>query len=371
MNNNVHPLVVAFVLLVTALAIAIWMWGSGEVANIGGPAEVKADPDGHIYVQIQNSLVEHDANGKYLETHDLDDDLFLGSFAFFSNGDILLRRGPDPRTMWDNIRAFRRQTNRNSLQPESDDSGMFRCSLETRECRRFAEIDFKTAYGVFIDWQTDDVYFTDTSRHVLRKYSADGFVLAGPVAGFKFPNQVTLLEGQLLVADTNHHVIQILDPSTFFAGENARTVNVIPAAATRAQQIWPSHFARVGEEWWVNNMQTGMNYGGLYIFDNDWGYRRKVDLPLKSDPITIVTVGDEVWVSDWYNDRVRRFNFNGDALPDLESAGLENILADSRVERRKYELLSYSGVALFFIVLAVLAIRAFALSMNKSTADRR
>jgi hypothetical protein len=374
MNNNVHPLVVALVLLLTALAIAIWMWGSGEVSNIGGPAEVKADPDGHIYVQIHNSLVEHDANGKYLETHDLHDlgvDVFLGSFAFFSNGDILLRRGPDPRSVWDNIRAFRRQTNRNSLQPESDDSGMFRCSLETRDCTRFAAIDFKTTYGIFIDWQTDDVYFADTSRHVLRKYSADGSGLAGPVAGFKFPNQIMLLAGQLLVADTNHHVIQVLDPNTFFAGENARSVNVIPTAAAVEQQVWPSHFARVGEEWWVNNMRTGMNYGGLYIFDDDWGYQRKVDLPLKADPIAIVTVGNEVWVSDWYKDRVRRFSFNGDALPDLESAGLEKILADSRVERRKYELLSYSGIALFFIVLAVLAIRAFALSMNKSTAARR
>lgn len=368
MNSDVHPLVVALVLALTAIAIAIWMAGSDMVASVGGPAELKADRNGHVYVQIQNSLVEHDANGAYVATHDLQDlgvDVFLGSFAFFSNGDILLRRGPDPRSTWDNIRAFQRQTNKMSLRPETEDSGLFRCNLDTLECTRFARIDFKSAFGIFIDWQTDDVYFTDTSRHVLRKYSSSGIELAGPIAGFKFPNQAMMYDGQLLVANTNHHVIQALDPKDFFASGNAKSINVIPAAATDAQQRWPSHFARVGSEWWVNNMQTGMNYGGLYIFDDEWTYQRKAELPRDADPISLLAVGDEVWVSDWYGDRVHRLNANGNALPDLDSPGLETILATSRAERRNYHLLSYSGIALFLAVLGALAIRAFALCMNE------
>lgn len=248
---------------------------------------------------------------------------------------------------------------------------MFRCNLDTGDCTRFADIDFKAAHGLFIDWRTDDVYVADTTRHVLRKYAVNGTELAGPIAGFKFPNQIMMHADQLLVADTNHHVVQALNPNTFFTGENTRRINVVPSAATAEQQIWPSHFARVGEQWWVNNMRTGMNYGGLYIFDDDWSFQRKVDLPPKADPIAIATVNDEVWVSDWYNDRVHRFNFNGDSLPDLESEGLHNILLESRLERRKYELLSYSGIALFFIVLAALLIRAFVLGVNTSGATDR
>ena len=192
MNSDVHPVVVALVLGLTAVAIAIWMWFSGAAADIGGPAELRSGPDGHHYVQIRNHLVEHDENGKYIETHDLDDlgvELFLGGFAFFSNGDILLRRGPDPRSLSDNLRAYQRKTNEKSIEPETPDSGLFRCDLATKACKRFGStgVDFKAAHGMFIDWRNDEVYISDTTRHLLRKYSADGSELAGPVGGFKFP----------------------------------------------------------------------------------------------------------------------------------------------------------------------------------------
>ena len=155
------------------------MWGSGAAANIGGPAEMKLDANGHVYVQIRSQLVEHDAYGQYLKMHDVRDmgaELFLGSFAFFSNGDALLRRGPDPRSFGDNVRAFQRKTNEDTIVPDSVDAGLFRCNLDTQYCERFGRsgIDFKAAYGMFIDWRTDEVYISDTTRHVLRKFSSDG-----------------------------------------------------------------------------------------------------------------------------------------------------------------------------------------------------
>lgn len=370
MNSDVHPMVVALVLALTALAVTVWMWASGAAANIGGPAELRSDPAGHHYVQIQNYLVEHDANGDYLETHDLEElgvELFLGSCAFFSNGDILLRRGPDPRSLIDDLRAYQRKTNLKAISPETPDSGLFRCSLDTGACTRFGStgIDFKAAFGVFIDWHTDEVYIADTTRHVLRKYSADGVELAQPVGGFKFPNQLLMRDDQLLVADTNNHVLRIVSPHAGSFAESIETRNVVPAAAVSARQTWPTHIARVGNEWWVNNMQTGMNHGGLYVFDDSWRHTRRIDLPVDADPISLLPVNDQVWVSDWQNDRVRRFSTSGDALPDLDSAGLEAILASSRLERRRFEMLSYSGVAVFAFVLLGLMVRAFAVSMTK------
>ena len=372
MNTDVHPAVAALVLILTAVAVGVWMWGSGAAARLGGPAELNIGPDGHSYVQIQNYLVEHDEAGAYLRTHDLgamDVEVFLGGYAFFSNGDILLRRGPDPRSFMDNLRAYGRETNRNTIVPEDLSSGLFRCNLDTSACERFGEawIDFKAAYGVFIDWQTDEVYFSDTTRHLLRKYSATGVELAPPVSGFQFPNQLMLFDGQLLVADTNHHVVRRLEPQSSTFGDDVDRKDVVPATAKTAQQTWPSHVARVGEEWWVNNTQTCKNTGGIYVFDNDWEYLRRFDLPAGADPISIVAVGDTVWVRDWNNDLVRRFSTTGEALASLESAGLETILTDSRQERLKFTLLSYSGVGLVVFLLLALLVRAFALSMNRKS----
>jgi len=374
-NSDVHPAVAAIVLIATVMAIALWAWGSGVAASFGGPAELNTGPDGHNYVQIQNYLVEHDADGVYLKTHDLDAldiDLVLGGYAFFSNGDILLRRGDDPRSFLDNFRAYKRETNRNSIVPDSPGSGLSRCDLEALVCEPFGEsgIDFKAAYGVFIDWQTDDVYISDTTRHLLRKYSSEGVELASPVRGFKFPNQLRLHDGQLLVADTNNHVIRALEPQSTTFGDPIDSKDVVPGAAKLAQQTWPGHFARIDDEWWVNNMQTGMDRGGIYVFDSDWQYLRRVELPQEADPISILAAGDTVWISDWNNDVVRRFSATGELLGNLESDGLETVLALSRQERRKYTVFSYSGVAVFLAILFGLMVRAFALSMNKDPARK-
>ncbi len=361
MNTEVHPAVAALVVLLTVLALAFWTWSSGVAAAIGGPSELKSGPDGHRYVQIQRYLVEHDEEGNYLATHDLDEmgiEVFLGSFEFFSNGDILLRRGPDPRSLVDNIRAFKRETNRHAIAPNDPDSGLFRCDLDTAFCERFGKIDFKATFGVFIDRRTDEVYISDTTRHVLRKYSEYGDELARSVGGFKFPNHVALHDGQLLVADTNHHVVARVEPQTSVFADEVDRRDVVPAAAKAARQTWPSHFARVGDEWWVNNMQQGMDHGGLYVFDDDWQFLRRIDLPRNADPISLLAAGDEVWVSDWNNDVVRRFSTAGEPLSNLESEGLEIILALARQERLTYTILSYAGFPLIVIIFLGLLLRA-------------
>lgn len=371
MNSEVHPVVAALVLLLAAVALAIWTWGSDMAAGFGGPAELVTAPNGHHFVQIRNQLIEHDADGAYLRTHDLeklDVEVLLGGIAFFANGDLLMRRGPDPRSFFDNLRAFQRQTNQNTLTPETGNSGLFRCNLEALACTRFGSpgIDFKAAFGVHIDRETGDVYIADTTRHRVRKYSAEGHELAEPATGFEFPNQVRLHEGQLLVADTNNHVIRKLDPRTAQFGTILASHLVVPAAAKSEERQWPSHFARVGEEWWVNVMKTAMDEGGLYVFDDDWDYLRTVTLPPQADPITILPLDDEVWVSDWNNDRVMRFRPGGERLPDLESPGLETVLSASRVERQRYRLYSYAGIALIVLLLLGLLVRGLAVSMNKS-----
>ncbi len=363
MNTEVHPAIAAGILVMTVMSVALWAWASGTASSYGGPAELRMAPNGHAYVQIQNYLVEHDESGGWVQTHDLSElgvELFLGSFAFFANGDLLLRLGPDSRSFMDNFRAYKRETNQNSVVPEGPDSGLFRCSLTSMDCERFGEAgtDFKAAFGVYIDWHTDDVYFSDTTRHLLRKFSADGIEQAVSEESFKFPNQLMLRDGQLLVADTNHHVVHVVQPGVLDFGTSIERKSVVPAAARNAQQTWPSHFARVGDTWWVNNMMTGMNNGGVYVFDSDWTYQRRLELPGGADPIAILPVGDEVWVSDWNNDVVHRLSSEGSPLPNLNSAGLESILEESRGQRFFYTVLSFTGVVLVAFMFLGLVLRA-------------
>ena len=376
MNSKVHPLVVILVILLTILSIGIWTWGSGEAKKIGGPGGLHIDPRGHLFIQIRNRFLEHDTNGEFLAQHDLGKlgiEHVLGAIAFFSDGDVLVRRGPDPSTFGDNVRAYQRKTNEQSIVPLTPDTGLYRCSLEDASCMLFGNepIDFKAAHGLFIDWNTDDVYISDTTRHLLRKYSSSGERLAKPAAGFKFPNQLVLHEGQLFVADTNHHRIRVVDPGNDAYGEEIDAIDVVPDTASISNQIWPTHIARIDDQWWINNMRSAMNEGGIYIFDNDWQFTRKVELPTGADPIAIRAFREKVLVSDWNSNRVYQVSQSGEMLADFTSAGFEQVLAESRQARLQFEMYGYGGVAIFFLTIVGLMVRAMASGLSGEASKPR
>ncbi len=364
MNAKVHPLVAALVILATLVCIGVWAWAGGQAKAIGGPAELLVSPSGHLYVQMQNYLLEHDSDAQFVKRHDLSElgvERVLGALVFFPNGDILLRRGGDERTFFDNIRAYLRLQNEKPAVATTPDSGLHRCRLETAECRPFGaeRIDFNAAFSVFIEPSGDAVYFSDTTRHILRKYSGDGEHLADSKTGYKFPNELLIHEGRLYVANTNHHEVRLVSPETGTFGREITAVDVVPLAASRERQVWPSHIARVGDDWWVNNMRSNMNEGGIYIFDDSWQFKVRVDLPEGADPIEFLPFNGEVLVSDWNNDRVHRVLVNGVRAGDLDSPGLEALVAESTERRWQYQAIGYFALVvlgLLFVGLLVAAL---------------
>lgn len=361
MNAKVHPAIVALVLLLTGLSVVLYAAGRGKALELGGPALLLVAPDGHLYVQIQNTLLEHDASGRFLRRHDLAAigvEVLIGGVAFFADGDLLLRRGADPRSLTDKLRAFARKENRQPLDVTGPGMGLYRCRLEAADCEVFGDtaIDPRAGFSVFID--DDAVYLSDTSRHRLRRYSADGKPLAPPARGFRFPNQLAVVDGRLHVADTNNHRIAVVESGVEAFGRVIEAFDVVPEDAQRADHRWPAYFARVGRHWWVNNMNSAMEYGGIYIFDANWRYLRRADLPHKADPIQILPFGDDVLVSDWHNDRVHRLSVDGSLLDSFSSQGLDAIVGESQQRRFFYRALAYAGPALLALLFGLLFLRA-------------
>jgi len=370
MDTKLHPVVAILVICAVLLAVSIWTWANGSAKSIGGPSELIVDPEGHLYIQMQNQLLEHEADGTFIRRHDLSTlgvDAVIGALAFFPDGDLLLRLGRDDRTFFDKLRAFLRWKNTRSVVPADVATGLHRCNLTTGSCRPFGPeaIDFKAAYGVLIDGNSGHVYIADTTRHVLRKFDTSGRQIAGPAVGFRFPNHLVLQDGSLLVADTNHHRIARVDPSTGTFGRQLGAFDIAPAAANAGGQTWPSHLERVADSWWVNNMTAAMDDGGIYRFDNDWKFAGKVDLPAGADPISLIVFNDEVLVSDWKNDTVHRVSLAGNYLGAFESPGLQDLVRESVERRWRYRVYAWLGAGIFIVVIAVLVLLLFS---NRSTA---
>lgn len=363
LDMKIHPALVGLVIALTAIAIATKVWSDGKALSLSGPSQLLKDPHGRVYIQIQNQLLEHTSEGEFLRRYNLGDlgvDPLIGALAFFSDGDILLRRGEDRRTFLNTVAAYQRLENSSDLVPESPGAGLARCNLQSMHCVPFAEppIDFKSTIGVFIDWRNDEVYVSDTSRHTLHKYSANGVQLAEPKRGFKFPNKILLHNDQLLVVDTNHHEVRVLDPSSERFARRIRSIGVVPSPARQAALRWPSHLARIGDQWWVNNMNNGMRDGGVFVYDDDWQYLRRISLPEDADPISILPFATGALISDWDNDRVYRVAKSGAVLDDFESPGLEAVLEESRAGRSYYRALSWMGIVALAAVLIGLVAKA-------------
>ena len=107
-------------------------------------------------------------------------------------------------------------------------------------------------------------------------------------------------------------------------GEEINAIDVVPDAASKAHQIWPTHIARIDDQWWINNMRSAMNEGGIYIFDNDWQFKHRVELPDGADPIAIRPFRGKVLVSDWNNNRIYQVSKSGKMLVDFPSAGFSS-----------------------------------------------
>ena len=114
----------------------------------------------------------------------------------------------------------------------------------------------------------------------------------------------------------------------------------------------------------MNNMRTGMNEGGIYIFDKDWQYDRKVILPADADPIALLVFRGDVLISDWNNDRVYRVATDRVHREEFVSAGLAEVLEESAIERRKFNTYGYSGVGFFVLIIGGLLVRGFATQLS-------
>ena len=351
LNAKVHPALATAVFVLAAIAIAVKLWGDGRALDVGGPAQLLRAPSGQVYVQVGNRLLQHDRRGGFIREIDLADlgvTRVIGGFAFFSNGDLLLRRGADPRNWLDNLRAYGRLENKRPIFDPDPGSGLARCDLDRRQCTPFGTppIDFRSTFHTYIDEQDDTIWFSDTPRHSLRRFSLDGEQLAVLETGVRFPNQLLADDGRLLVADTNHHRIAAFDIGGPELPQAAASIDVIPSEASTRGERWPTHFARVGDHWWINNMRSNMRNGGIYVFDSDWRFIERLALPDGADPIAILPFGTGALVSDWDNLRVYRLDAAGRRLDDFESAGLEAVLRDAHEQRRFYGVVSWIGIGL-------------------------
>lgn len=277
----------------------------------------------------------------------------LGGFDFFGNGDVLVGLDSIAPDVLDRIKVLGRLSDSR----EGEGGRLFRCSPSQVRCRLFSNElpPLNRSFRIFVDEPDQRVYLSDTSRHQIFMLDTSGKLLASK-QGFRFPNQIAVVEKKLWLADTNHHRLVgfVLSQNGFGPAPEEITTR------GKRGRIWPSGFARAGNEWWVLLANNSMKDGVIVRFDNQGNKLGNLQLPPNADPLALTMVGGRVIVSDYRHYRVYQFDLMGNPLDDLKPQLLAAKLDFYRDKQRLYGLGKYACWGLFSIFLItgfVVAIR--------------
>jgi len=362
MNQNVNPVLALIIILVAVSMLSFKFWARGEALQVRGPDQMKLDQSDNLYININDTLYKLSADNELLAEYRLSDFgiyEMVGDFGFFSNGDILIRKGEYAPSFIDNILRYFRISDMKPPAAAGAAKGLYRCNLQTTDCYVFSEgfHDLDSAYHIAIDRETDNTYITDTSRHRIYKFAMDGTVLAEQRQGYFFPNQISFVDNRLYVADTNHHRIQIASTENEDFAQIEQGFQVTDLRP--GDQIWTYSFARVGANWWVNNMNRSMAHGAVLIYDNKWRFSDQIDLPENADPIDIQPVGNHVFISDLDNIEIYIFDTDGKRLDVALPEEIIHKLQQLRDNKRGYQDLESQANILLVVLLVAGFVAAY------------
>jgi len=362
----IKVLVGAIIIVGSVLSFGIKFLADDAALSVDRPTFIKVTPDNEISLQIGNTLYFIDNEGITSSIFDLEEKGFRiqGDYDFFSNGDLLIYSSHEEPTTLEKLSQFAR-IKETRQEPVSGSDGLYRCDKKTNDCQLFTtELPaFYTTFRVFIDRTSDTVYISDTPRFVLYKLNKEGALLAQNKSDLWFPNQILLHSNNLYIANTNLHSIKVAHSDTENFGEEIETHETIIDGA----HIWPTEVIKTPENWWVGIADNNMDNARIQVFDKDW---KKLGPPLlkntDADSRSLALFGYEVWVTDWTNLKIYRFNLSGTRLSDFSNKEIDQVLSDSNQSIKKFETLAGNGLTAFFIVFAIGIAAAFVLEKEET-----
>jgi hypothetical protein len=325
---DIRPSTAIIIIVFFVLLLGARFWAYGQSVSIAGFSYLHTHPDGDTVALLNGALYRFNESDALVSRTDL---VPLGvprgqvsDFAWFSNGDMLIRQGRRDDGLMANLERFQRKTNLSPEDAANTQALLVRCTGEPPQCSPFATqpLNLNDVFALDIDQDTDRVFIADTSRHKVYLYSSDGHEIDRIDSGLKFPNQLTFKDGTLYVANTNRHQISAyrVDDTGFAA--DVSSISVTPGEAVSAGRKWPAAFLFLGQNLWVINATSSMDHGGIYLFDtgNDYEYSYQADEPEDADPVALVRHGEQILVSDFSRDRLDAYSldgtYTGEFLPD-------------------------------------------------------
>ena len=353
---ELKPRDLLLVLLVFGVLLAgIFRFGAAERAQ-QGPSLLRLDQQGDLYVVFNEKLFRLSPDGTHAKTYDLPDlgvAELIGGFAFFSDGDVLLRTGDSSPNWYEQI-LIQLRMRQPTHQTGTPGDRLARCNLETLACLPLEgfEQTFKRTFRIDID-ANDNIFIADTGREALYWLDANGYRLSQVGSGFRLPNQLVRDGETVVVTNTNRQELTFVSikGEQFLPAQDWYHLKVDVPEAKQTGEVWPMDLIRVGNEWWVLSQQHNMMYGDVFRFSEDGGYLGQLNLPDEVDPLGLARLGEDIIVADYAGLKLLRFDVRGEPRGELSVPELVIYANEVSAARERYAGYQTMLWALFSIAL--------------------
>ena len=224
---------------------------------------------------------------------------------------------------------------------ESQQSALLRCHFNEPACSpALAGNPDEWVSAAALHPLSGALYIANTRDGLLRKYDADGALVAEASKEITSVPVLRLADGLLLMNSSMGPAISVLRPDDGSFGRQLDEILLLPPAAVEAQQSLVSDFVRLGSNWWVTLENPDDGQRGVYHYDSQWKYLDQLQLPQGFAPEQLISWGDKLLVRDASRPDVLRFAANGAPEVAFESTGLLTLIANQTTSARLADSIS-------------------------------
>ncbi len=291
----------------------------------------------------------------------------------------------------------------------SDDGSLYSCDLTSWKCGilpGFSNVA-RDSFGFIITEKY--IYITDTSRHTFKTFYKNGTLIGdsrGTPVPLCYPNQLSLINGELYAADTNNHRLALIDitnpekvkvDTTIAVTGNNKTWEVImsdrnlpswcapisdkifgengdayferaldfnekmiPSAHKLARRgsVWPTAFAYDhNKNWWILIGGNNLRNSDVLIYEDGKAIKRINENMEKFDPVDINLFQQDMLVSDFASMQVLKFSESGNWMGEFGELDFQHDMRDLKKIKDRYSFyVSISQKMIYFLIFFVIVI---------------
>lgn len=301
-----------------------------------GPSAIAATDNGHLYLLVDEQLLQHDRAGVPEKAIPLAD---LG----LTRPTALLLPAPGNTLL---LRA-------RALDTPQAAPALWRCQPEQGACERLpggyseARIDALVRHPL-----SGDLILADAAGGTLLRLSSEGERVARAERQLPENPVLRLDTGLLMINSASAPAVSVyrIEPGAF--GRQIDELLLLAPVAIDAGQTRVLDFLQQDGNWWASLRNPDTGSTGTYLFDGQWNYLREIDRDAGTGAARLVRWNRKVLLSSPQRSVIQRFNTSGDKEAPFTSPLLENAIES---ERRWQRLLARAwGLALLLCATALI-----------------